>query len=79
MRMKVLIGIGNEGGEKKRMEDEIVVVVFISESRALRQTCRKVKSVEGQWMRGHEKDWMFGASRMLSKYPRLIRRKANNG
>lgn len=68
--MKVLIGIGNEGREKKRMEDEIAVVVFITGSRALRQTCRKVKSVEGQWMRGREKDWMFGTSRVLSKYPR---------
>lgn len=68
--MKVLIGLGNEGREKTRLEDMIKVVVLISGSRTLSQTYREVKSVEGQWMRLHEKTGCFGASRVLNKYSR---------
>lgn len=46
VRMKVLFGIGNKGREKKRLEDEIKAVVFVSGLRTLSQTCREVVSVE---------------------------------
>ena len=50
VRMKVLIGTDNERREKKRLEGVIKLMVFISGSRTLNQTCRKVKSAEGHWM-----------------------------
>lgn len=51
VRMKVFIGTDNERREKKRLEGVVKVVVFIHRSGTLNQTCRKAKSVEGQWMR----------------------------
>lgn len=60
--MKVLLGNDNEKREVERTEDVIKVVVFISGSRTLSWTHRKVSSGEGQWTvrkRQQEKDWMF--------------------